>query len=58
MGKEEVWERNWLILKLVYRLIESAQRNRKYRGRVSCRDRKRIGCRKVPSIYQHAHRDV
>jgi hypothetical protein len=22
-----------------------------------CRDRKRIGCRKVPSIYQHAHRD-
>jgi hypothetical protein len=34
MGKEEVWERNWLILKLVYRLIESAQRNRKYRGRV------------------------
>jgi hypothetical protein len=34
MGKEEVWERNWLIQKLVYWLIESAQGNRKYRGRV------------------------
>jgi hypothetical protein len=34
MGKEKVWERNWLIYKLVYRLIESAQGNRKYRGRV------------------------
>jgi hypothetical protein len=34
MGKEEVLERNWLIWKLVYRLIESAQGNRKYGGRV------------------------
>jgi hypothetical protein len=34
MEKQEVWERNWLILKLVYRLIESAQGNKKYRGRV------------------------
>jgi hypothetical protein len=34
MGKEEVWERNWLIQKPVYRPIESAQGNRKYRGRV------------------------
>jgi hypothetical protein len=25
--------------------------------RVCCGDRKRIGHRKVPSIYQHAHRD-
>jgi hypothetical protein len=31
MGKEEVRERNWLIYKLVYRLIESVQGNRKYR---------------------------
>jgi hypothetical protein len=34
MGKEEVRERKWLIYKLVYRLIESAQGNRKYRGRI------------------------
>jgi hypothetical protein len=37
--------------------IEPAQGNRKYRGRVWCGDRKRIGHREVPSIYQYAHRN-
>jgi hypothetical protein len=38
-------------------LIESVQGNRMYRERVWCGHRERIGCRKVSSIYQCAHRN-
>jgi hypothetical protein len=34
LGEGGGLEKNWLIYKLVYRLIEAVQGNRKYRGRI------------------------
>jgi hypothetical protein len=57
IGKEEVQDIILVHLEAGLVANRTCAGEQEYRGRVWCGDRKRIGCREVPSIYQCAHRN-